>query len=178
MCSIKLIVLFAVVACVYSEPPRRKSNFRTFSRQEAAEGAAADPPASQGYKYKPPAGERLRLPLEFARQETSSPAGYSYPKPTNGYGPPEEENETTDDPSDGTTAYPDSESVTENSQAETLRNLQATQFRRKNAKITRTRNEAQQVEQDIQFPQQVQPVFYVQYPSAELVQPQYVYVFK
>lgn len=179
MCSIKLIVLFAVVACSLAEPepPRRRFNFRSsFARQENAE---ADAPAeNEGYNYQAPAAERLRLPVkfrQFARQEDSPPGGYSYPKPTDSYGPPEEE---TTEPSEGTTesnaegTTESEDTATDNPQAE---RIQAFQFRRKNAKLSRTQK-AQKL-QNIQLQQQqVQPVYYVQYPSAEFVQPQYVYV--
>lgn len=192
MCSLKVFVLFAVVACVVSEPPRRRPNLRTFQRQEAATDDAASPPSSQGYNYEKPAGDRLRLPIkfrEFSRQEeaSSSSGGYSYPKPTETYGPPAEENptpspdfesseESTDDNENATEV---DDATTENIQSETLRSIQASQFRRK---ITRQQGfkklRAQLIQQEVQFAQQVQPVYYVQYPVADLVEPQYVYVLK
>lgn len=191
MCSIKLIVLFAVVACSLAEPPRRRFNFRSsFARQEAAEADADAGAESSGYKYEAPEGERLRLPAkfrQFARQEESSPGGYSYPKPTDSYGPPEEE--TTEPsseygPPEGTTESND-ESTTESNETETeepqAERIQAFQFRRKNAKLSRAqKSQKLQKAQVVQFQQQqqVQPVYYVQYPTADLVQPQYVYVFK
>lgn len=194
MCSLKVFVLVAVVACVVSEPPRRRPNLRTFQRQEAATDDAASPPSSQGYNYEKPAGDRLRLPIkfrEFSRQEeTSSSSGYSYPKPVEGYGPPAEENptqspeyespeEATDDNENATEV---DDATTENPQSETLRSIQASQFRRKNAKITRQQGfkkpRAQLIQQEVQFAQQVQPVYYVQYPVSDLVEPQYVYVLK
>lgn len=181
MCSIKLIVLFAVVACAVSEPPRRRLNFRQFSRQETADNAPADPPASEGYNYQAPAGERLRLPIKFthfSRQEDASSAGYSYPKPTQSYGPPEEE-KPTEEPSTeygapATTEETDyDETATENPQAETLRSLQATQLRRHNAKLTRSQKLQNKAFLDPAF---AQPIYYIQNP-ADLIQPQYVYVF-
>lgn len=196
MSSFKLIVVFAFFACAVSEPPRRQNNFRTFSRQEVADNGATDQPSGDGYNYEPPAGERLRLPLklrQFARQEESSNGGYSYPKPTDSYGPPQEEG--TEDPSteygapEVTTEGADDESVTDssddspdgNQQVETLRSLQATQLRRKNAKLTRNqkflKKSAQLKQNPVQLEQLVQPIYYVQYPTDDLVQPQFVYVF-
>lgn len=191
MCSIKLIVLFAVVACSLAEPPRRRFNFRSsFARQEAAEADAGA--QSDGYKYEAPAGERLRLPAKFRQfarqeQEEASPGGYSYPKPTDSYGPPEEE--TTEPsgeygPPEGTTES-DAEPTTEATQADDpqAERIQAFKFNRKNAKLSRPqklqKSQKLQAIQSVQLQQQqVQPVFYVPYPSADLVQPQYVYVFK
>lgn len=183
MCSIKLIVLFAVVACSLAEPPRRRFNFRSFARQEATEDDA--PAAEGGYEYPAPQ-ERLRLPAkfkQFARQEEApAPGGYSYPKPTDGYGPPEEESTTPADsygPPDSTSesdVEATTEPFTDEPQAE---RIQAFQFRRKNAKISRPQKlqKAQKIQQ-VQPAQPIQPVFYVQYPNEQLVQPQYVYLFK
>jgi hypothetical protein len=184
MCSIKLIVLIAVFACTFAEPPRRRFNSgRTFARQEAAEQ-----PESEGYNYEPPAeSSRLRLPIkfrQFARNEEESSGGYSYPKPTDSYGPPAEE---TTEPSpeygtpEGTTEEPEEaattdDNSTDNPQAE---RFSSAQFRRKNSKITqksqKLRNQA--VRRPAQLKQQPQPIVYVQYPTASLTQPQYVYVF-
>lgn len=140
----------------------------------------SDQPASEGYNYDPPsAPARLRLPNEFtqfSRQEEAQSGGYSYPKPTSSYGPPAEETTT---PLDESTDSSDGEDTTESndaaadSQVETLRSLQATQFRRKNAKLTRN-----QKSQAIQLQPVAQPIYYLQYPTADLVEPQYVYVFK
>lgn len=178
MCSLKVIVLFAVIAGCLAEPSRRRLNFRAFARQEAAE-----PAANEGYNYQAPA-ERLRLPIkfrQFSRQEEAPSSGYSYPKPTEGYGPPTEgetEEPSTEYGAPVTDSSNDSgdDTTTDNPQSETLRSLQASQFRRKNAKLTRSRS--QPLKQAVQLEHQVQPVFYVQYPAQELVQPQYVYVFK
>lgn len=178
MCSIKLIVLFAVVACSLAEPPRRRPNFRAFARQEAAE---ADAPAASGYDYQPPQ-ERLRLPVkfgQFARQEEAAPGGYSYPKPTDSYGPPEEESTTPSaeyGPPEGTTAEPDAEATTEPVTEPQAERIQAFRFNRKNAKQSRPQKlQKSQKIQQAQVVQPAQPLFYVQYPS-EFVQPQYVYV--
>jgi hypothetical protein len=188
----KLVCLFVIVAAVAAEPPRfRQRAFRTFARQENA-----DQPASEGYAYNAPPGERLRLPIKsglFARQEAepaSSSGGYSYPKPTDSYGPPEEADQT--ESPEATTANPDvddqstesddsGESATENPQAETLRSLQATQFRRANAKFSRIQKQQQKLRAKLVQPTSpVQQVVYVdyEYPIAEYVEPQYVYVFK
>lgn len=193
MSSFKVIAMFALIACAVSETPRRQQHFRTFSRQEEAANGASDQPAGDGYNYNPPAGERLRLPsklTQFSRQEESSNGGYSYPKPTDSYGPPGDEN--TEEPSteygapEATTEDPDDESVTDssddipsgNQEVETLRSLQATQLRRKNAKLTRNQKFVKKGAQLKQKAAQLEPVYYVQYPSADLVQPQYVYLFK
>lgn len=183
----KLVCFLAVVASVAAEPPRfRQRAFRAFARQESAE----DTPASEGYNYKAPTGERLRLPIKsgvFARQEeTSTSGGYSYPKPTESYGPPEEDQPATDVPQEATTTDPDDETTedydetaTQNPQAETLRSLQAGQFRRNNAKFSRSRQAQKQLKANLVQPAlQFQPVVYVDYPAPELFQPQYVYVFK
>lgn len=191
MFSIKLIVVaFALFACVFAEPPRKQRlNFRFGARQEAAGDADANAPESQGYDYSPPA-ERLRLPIKFrpfARQEES--AGYSYPKPTNGYGVPEESGTTepsTDygTPEETTTAVDDyDQETTDNPLAERLKGIQASQLRRKNAKLSRNQKsqqfKAQLITSNAQFQPQVQPVFFVQYPTADdFVQPQYVYLLK
>jgi hypothetical protein len=183
MCSIKLIVLFAVVACSLAEPPRRRFNSRHFARQEAVEDDA--PAASGGYDYQAPQ-ERLRLPIkfrQFARQEESSPGGYSYPKPTDSYGPPEEE--TTEPSSEygppDSTAEPDADSNTEASTEPQAERIQAFKFNRKNGKLSRPQKlqklqQVQQAQRQVQQVQpQVQPIFYVQYPT-EFAQPQFYYV--
>lgn len=183
MSLIKLLFVFAVFALTCAEPPRRRNNFRTFARQEVADnGATNEKPASEGYNYEAPAEPaRLRLPTEFrqfSRQEEAQSGGYSYPKPTSTYGPPSGEPTTDEGPDDTTDS--DGEDTTEpsndaavDSQVETLRSLQATQFRRKNAKLTRN-----QKSQAIQFQPAVQPIYYIQYPTADLVEPQFVYVYK
>ncbi|CRK87162.1 CLUMA_CG000970, isoform A [Clunio marinus] len=177
MFVIKMIAFAYIVSCINAEPPRRRSSFRQFARQEVEE----QPESSQGYNYDPPAGERLRLPVpvrfrQFARQEDQASNGYDYPKPTDSYGPPEEE--TTEDVEEITTEEPTDEPTTINSDAEELRSLQATQFRRKNSKLIRSQklqafNGARQV-----APISAQPVYYIQYSDADLVEPQYYYVFK
>lgn len=184
MFSIKLLVVIASFTFAYAEPPRRQNNFRTFARQEVADnGAPNEQPTSEGYNYEPPAAPaRLRLPTEFrqlSRQEEAQSSGYSYPKPTSSYGPPGEATteigtpeENTDSSDDEDTTESSNDAATD-SQVETLRSLQATQFRRKNAKLTRN-----QKAQAIQLQPLVQPVYYVQYPTTDLVEPQYVYVFK
>lgn len=183
MCSLKFIVLLAVIVGCIAEPPRRRLKFRTFARQEVDE-----PEQSEGYKYEAPA-ERLRLPIrfrQFARQEETTSSGYSYPKPTDSYGTPEPQPEepsteygtptqAPEDPEDSTTDGPE---TTTNPQAETLRSLQATQLRRKNAKLTRPRSQPLKQALTIQQQIQPQPVVYVDYPFGDLVQPQYVYIFK
>jgi hypothetical protein len=197
MNSFKFLVFFTLVALSVAEPPRRKSNFRTFGRQEAAE---SDKPA-EGYNYDKPQGERLRLPSrftfkKFGRQEettsSSSNGGYHYPKPDNGYGPPEEE--TTDQP-DNEYGTPDSTPSdiddttttdapsTDNPQAERLRG-----FNRKsgNAKLTRLQKTLKIRNQPIkplklQQQQQVQlqqPVIYFVDPvAADFIQPQFEYFY-
>lgn len=194
-------VIFLVVLCsicALAEPPRKRFNFRSFGqRQEAAEGESEQP---QGYNYEAPAeSRRLRLPAKFrlqtfARQEEQS-GGYSYPKPTETYGPPEEATTTepsteygtpeTDDSSTDSTLEPETAT---NPQAETLRSLQATQFRRQNAKVARIQTPArvskqkqfQQVRSQVSVIEQ-QPIYYVQYPyqHADFVdEPELVYFFK
>lgn len=187
MFSIKIIFLVVcLVMGAFAEPPRRRSNFKSFARQQTEEQ-----PNKEGYNYEPPAAERLRLPFklrQFARQEESNTGGYSYPKPTDSYGPPEEE---TEEPStdygvpEGTTeasTEPNDDGATENPQAETLRKLEASQFRRQNGKLTRVQKSQKirnhSTQQAVYLQQDVQPVFYVQYPASELVQPEYVYIFK
>jgi hypothetical protein len=169
------VIIFAIaVAVAVAEPPRRRANFRSFARQEEVEnGEAAD-----GYKYEaPPKFLRLRLPNkpnQFARNEAQPSNGYHYPKPTYGlpdmtttqepnveYGPPEGE-DTTDEPE--STDQP--EATTTDPQVENLRRVKAAQLRRKNGKFA-----AQKLVQP-------QPVFLVQYPVADLVNSQYVYVWK
>lgn len=193
MFSIKLIVGFALFACVFSEPPRKRFNFRFNARQEAAvdDAAPVNPQDDQGYNYQAPEGEQLRLPIKFqpfARQEKAT-GGYSYPKPD--YGLPE----TTETPSTeyGTpdsTQNPDNEdeavtedTTTDNPESERLRGIQASQIRRKNAKLSRnqksTQFNARLINADVQFQPQVQPIYFVDYPTAEFVQqPQYVYLVK
>lgn len=178
MFSLKVVFLCAIVASVVAEPPRRQRNFRPFARQESAD----NPPASEGYNYEAPA-ERLRLPIrftQFARQQEASSGGYSYPKPTESYGPPEEATEpTTEDTTDDTTDA--DAAVTDNPQAESFRSLPFTQSKRKNAKFSRIQQSQKLTAQLVQEVPTVafqQPIFYVQYPTEELVQPQYVYVFK
>lgn len=177
MCSLKFVVLFAAIVGCLAEPPRRRFNLKAFARQEVDE-----PAPNEGYTYQAPA-ERLRLPLkfrQFARQEETTSSGYSYPKPTDSYGPPGENTEqpsteygppATEAPQE-TTDSPD-DITTNNPQSETLRSLQATQLRRKNAKLTRSRS--QPLKKAAQ--QQLQPVVYVQPQFADFVQPQFVYVF-
>ncbi|KAL7028562.1 hypothetical protein ACKWTF_005896 [Chironomus riparius] len=110
MNTFKTILLLAcVVACAVAEPPRRRSNFKSFkfARQEVEESGSTPDEQPQvddkpGYSYTPPAeSQRLRLPGKvrvsvFARQEEAPPSnGYNYPKPDSTYGPP---TETTEEP--------------------------------------------------------------------------------
>lgn len=155
MFILKFVVFFVVLSTAYSSPSRRNAKLGIFARQEnAVEGASSSPEATTiGYTYQAP---------------TSKGSGYSYPKPTNGYGPPEEE---TEDPSG------ENESATENSDAEvTTSSLRKLQFRRKNSKISNSRhieaNAARLVEPD--FPQQDKPLLFIQYP----LQHEYFYIFK
>lgn len=199
-------VIFLVVLCsicTFAEPPRKRFNFRSFGRQEAAEGESEQP---QGYNYEAPVeSRRLRLPAKFrlrafARQEEQS-GGYNYPKPTEAYGPPEDGKTTTepsteygtpqtdspqtDDSSTDSTFEPD---TTTNPQAETLRSLQATQVRRQNAKLARIQTAArvgkqkqfQQVRSQVSVIEQ-QPIYFVQYPHQYedfVDEPELVYFFK
>lgn len=191
--------MFAIIVCAAAELPRRRLNFRTSARQEVADnGAEADPPAA-GYTYEAPAEQqRLRLPTRFrsfARQE-QQPAngGYNYPKPTEAYGPPAEESEPTTEPSGeygppDATENPDFETTTSDyadatteAQSENLKSLRASQLRRKSSKIQARSQKIQRKSQQLRAQpariQQAQPIYYVEYPTADLVQPQYVYVFK
>jgi hypothetical protein len=121
----------------------------------------------------------------FARQEEPS-NGYSYPKPTEAYGPPEDSSTTepsteygspqtdspqTDEPSTDNTFE---EATTTNPQAESFRSLQAAQYRRQNAKLARIQapqkqarvgkqKQFQQVRSQVSVIEQ-QPIYYVQYP--------------
>lgn len=147
------ILILLTIAGAYCEP----LNFVNLARNVRANDAASSNPtgANEGYKYP-------------------KPTGYSYPKPTEGFGPTEE---TTDDPNEGTTEVTDPEVTTQNPQSETLRNIQASQYRRKNAKATNARifqkkSESLVAGQEVQYFVGAQPVFYVDH-----VQPQYVYVF-
>lgn len=197
-----IILIVTFMAFVSAEPPRRRFSFRSFARQE--EAPEQQP---QGYNYEAPAeSRRLRLPEKlrlrpFARQEEqSSNGGYHYPKPTESYGPPAEEATTTTEPSIeseyGTPAPPEDESTstdfpstdepesTTNPQVETLRSLQATQFRRQNAKLARIINK-QKPKQSFQLKSQAlfqpQPIVYVaEYPHADLIEEpeELVYIFK
>lgn len=197
MRSFGVFVLFAALtAVVMAEPPRRRFNFRSFARQEVAEGEGDQQP--QGYNYEAPAqSRRLRLPEKlrlrpFARQEEAPGNGYNYPKPTYGppaeeattsqpsneYGTPQTEDVSTDFPS---TDNPDDAESTTNSQSETLKSLQASQLRRQKAKFARVKAANKQ----IQFQQvrsqavfQPQPVVYVDYPYSDVIEPEVVYVFK
>lgn len=192
-----IIVLAVIVAAVAAEPPRRRFNFRAFARQEVEEngsGGGAEQP--QGYDYSPPAeAEQLRLPArftltKFARQEEQQPTngGYSYPKPTYGtpsdttdqpateYGVPATEESSTEESTDEPPTAPDSES-------ERLRGIQASQLRLRSGKfakpqkLVRAKIVQQQQQQLVQVQQQ--PIIYVDYPIAsDLVEPQYVYIFK
>lgn len=198
-----LIVIFTV--CALAEPPRKRFNFRTFAKQEAAEGEGEQP---QGYNYEaPPESQRLRLPAKFrvktfARQEEQS-GGYSYPKPTQAYGPPEDG--TTTEPSTeygqpNTDSSPTDENVTDetfeeettsNPQVEAFRSLQASQLRRQNAKFAKIQapkpvragkqKQFQQVRSQVSVIEQ-QPIYYVQYPYnyADFIddEPELVYFLK
>jgi hypothetical protein len=192
-----IILIVTFMALVSAEPPRRRFSFRSFARQE--EAAEQQP---QGYNYEAPAeSRRLRLPEKlrlkpFARQEEqSSGGGYNYPKPTDSYGPPDsppEATTTTELPSEyGTpdestsTDFPstDEPESTTNPQVETLRSLQATQFRRQNAKLARISK--QKPKQSFQLksqalfqPQQI--VYVAEYPHADLIEEpeELVYIFK
>lgn len=204
MRSFSLVLLVVMCSiCALAEPPRKRFNFRSFARQEAVEGEGNEQP--QGYNYEAPTeSRRLKLPAKlrvrtFARQEEQS--GYSYPKPTQAYGPPEEG--TTTDPSTeyGTpqTESPQTdepstdnnfeEGTTTNPQSETLRSLQATQFRRQNAKLARIQTAPARVGKQKQFQQvrsqvsviEQQPIYYVQYPyqHADFIdEPELVYFLK
>lgn len=199
MKSLKFLVFLVVVAVAVAEPPRRRSNnFRAFARQEGAPENENPPPAAEGYKYEQPQGEQLRLPTKFTarfklgrQQEETTPSsssgGYHYPKPTDSYGPPDQDSTNQPDgdygvPDDATTVSPDEELATDNPQAERLKS-----FDRKNAKLTRLqvsqKIRSQPVKSRLQFQQlqqqPQQPIFYVvnTAPVAEYVQPQLEYYY-
>lgn len=206
MKSLTLLALFAIFAFAVAEPPRRRpSNFRSFARQEGAPEEENPPPPASGYNYDAPQGEQLRLPTKFTasrfksgrQQEETTPSstsgGYSYPKPTESYGPPDEttqpEGEYGPPDEDSSTPAPvDDSAATDNPQAERLRG-----FNRKNARLTRlqasqkvrvqptaakARVQLQQQQQQ-QLTQPQQPIYYVvnTVPVAEYVQPQLEYYY-
>lgn len=187
MRSFNIIFITLFVAFVAAEPPRLR--FRSFARQEVAEGEGDKP--AEGYNYEaPPESRRLRLPEKsrlrpFARQEESS--GYNYPKPTESYGPPPEDGNTATEPTNEygapTTDNPDDVEATTNPQVETLKTLQASQFRRRQQKAKFTVKPKQFQFQQIRTQQaiiQPQPIVYVaEYPYADLIEPEeLLYVFK
>jgi hypothetical protein len=165
-------------------------NFRTFARQEAAEnepeGSGSGPYPPAGWK---PQGERLVLP---ARQQTPDEEfnGYHYPKPTSTYGPPPEsstavatepsEPETTTAFESETTTEPTGEETTEQSTDEpttddpTTDNPQAEGLKITPQKLTSLLRNQKVKLQSTQ--QQLQPVFFVQYPNGFIQQPQIFYV--
>jgi hypothetical protein len=193
-----IFVLAFVVAAVLAEPPRRRFNFRAFARQEVEDNGSGNGDTEevkpQGYEYTPPAeAEQLKLPArftfnKFARQEQQQPTngGYSYPKPT--YGTPE----TTDEPSTEYGTPATDESSTEestddpapatDSEIQRLKSVQASQLRLRSGKFASPQKlvRARIQQQQQQFVQvQQQPIIYVDYPSvSDLVEPQYVYIFK
>jgi hypothetical protein len=192
-----IIVFVTFMALVSAEPPRRRFSFRSFARQEEA------PEQPQGYNYEAPAeSRRLRLPEKFrskpfARQEEQSSDGYHYPKPTESYGPPESPATTTQPSNEYGTPAPENEDeststdfpstdepeTATNPQAETLRSLQASQIRRQNAKLARISNK-QKPKLNFQLKSQAliqpQPIVYVEYPHADLIEEpeELVYIFK
>lgn len=206
MKTLKFLILLVVLAVAVAEPPRRRANnFRAFARQEGAPENENPPPSAEGYKYQQPQGEQLRLPTKFTarfklgrqQEETtqSSNGGYSYPKPTESYGPPLDQDSTNQPdtdyglPDDTTTVAPDDDDATDNPQSERLKG-----FNRKNAKLTRLQVsqkirtqpvKSQPVKSQLQFQQQQQqpqqPIFYVvnnvPVPVAEYVQPQLEYYY-
>lgn len=148
MNKLVFVTLLIIVAIVSAEPPRfrknQRGNFKSFARQEETPSTTSENPIvedasttaaptngdgpypASGWK---PAGRLLALPARTsfnrfvarpAKQQEES-AGYQYPKPTQTYGPPEEEatttetNEeatTTDIPADeATTTNPDTEGI-------------------------------------------------------------------
>lgn len=196
MRSFIILIVVICVAMAMAEPPKRRFNLRTIARQEVEDNGNApdeEPQEPQGYNYEPPAAEaqRLKLPTKFRfnafarQQEQPSNGGYQYPKPDDSYGAPEgdttEEPSTeygppaTEDNSEETTDVPE---TTANPQAESLKGIEASQLRRKTAKFSSAQKliNAKLIQQQ----QQLQPIIYVQqYPFAsDLVEPQYVYIFK
>lgn len=172
MFSFKFVILCALVAITVAEPPRRKLRFRSFARQEEADNDQSKesgpyPPA--GLK---PEGQRLVLP---ARQRDQSGdgefTGYSYPKPTDTYGPPEPETTESAEPTtteastdEPTTDETTDEPTTDNPQAENVR-LSAEKLRQ----LVKSQKEK------LQSFQHLQPFFYVINPN-QLSQPQIVYI--
>jgi hypothetical protein len=188
-----LIVLVIFVALATAEPPRQRFKLRTFARQETTDNGE---PSNDGYDYQPPQEtQQLRLPARFrqfafARQEQEQPMneGYNYPKPNVTYGPPQEENttpsseygtpdSTTEQLDETTDTSEDEPESTTNPQAETLKSIQASQLRRVNGKFI-ARSQKLVRAKIVQQQQQIQPIYYVDYPEYDLVQPQYVYIFK
>ena len=176
----------SLIALAAAVPTKKFNSKRVFKSQRQV---AAEEEESQGYNYEAPQGERLRLPSrQFARQEEQpeQSGGYHYPKPTNSYGPPAEEpsteygpptteettdnGETTTDSSEETT----DDSSTEAPEFESVRGLQAQQYRRRNSKIIDLRSQKIQVQQAAQLQQ---PRVFIQYPTEQfLQQPQYFYL--
>jgi hypothetical protein len=161
----------------------------------------------QGYSYVPPAeSEQLRLPArfsfnKFARQEQQpTNGGYSYPKPDEEYGTPAPPPDSTEPSNEYGTPAPeesstdddestDNPAATADSEIERLKSIQASQFRLRSgkfaspqklvrAKVVQQKQQQQQRQQQLVQVQQ-QPIIYVDYPIAsDLLEPQYVYIFK
>lgn len=149
MFAFKVLVAMMVVGCVLAEPPRRRINSRF---------------------------QRFRLP---ARQVAAEPEGYSYPKPTVEYGPPQEEEEP--QPTDeifgaDANAVAEAEEPEDEPQSENIRfqRLRSQQRRNQKARLQKLTQHQQQQQQQF-LP--VQPSFLVQYPGNTFPQTQFVYVF-
>lgn len=154
MFSFKLVILFAVVLMTLAEPPRRRSRFRSFARQEEPENDQSEsgpyPPA--GWK---PEGERLVLPIR-AKQEQEF-QGYNYPKP-----------ETTESPEETTTDSTEESTTDEN----TTDLPQSSNVRIAPEKLKQL---LKKQKAELKSLQHLQPFFYYINPS-QLTQPQLVYI--
>lgn len=139
MNKLVFVTLLVIVAIVSAEPPRfrknQRANFKTFARQEETpstttentivEDASTTVAPTNGDGSYPasgwkPAGRLLALPVRNsfnrfvarpAKQQEES-AGYQYPKPTQTYGPPEEEATTTETNEEATTTEISTEEAT------------------------------------------------------------------
>lgn len=137
MLAYKMLIAVFVVGCVASEPPRFRLN-------------------SKFQRFRGPARQ-----IEATNQHE----GYSYPKPTDSYGPP------LDTPPTDLPAQEIDVSETE-PQAENIRfqRLRSQQQKTKKGKLQTFTQQQQQI-----LP--VQPTFLVQYPGNIFPQTQFVYVF-
>lgn len=156
MRAFKLIIAFAIVACVVAEPPRRASLPRGLQLPQ--------PKRQRPFKNQ---GSRIAFPARQTEETDNgngddSSNGYHYPKPTDAYGPPEKPTDAYGPPEKPTDEYgpPATEAAPpSDSELDNLRKLFAQQLKK-----LKSLTKPQPIK--VQKVKHTEPIVYLEYPES------------